>query len=165
MNLIKYNGSLYPELQSTGNASKFAIPFAQQIISGFVYDVGYGCEEWKFPNSVGVDEIDNNGFHAMNLPPAIADAIYSSHFLEHYKGRFQDVIEYWITKIKDGGHIFLYLPNCEYQKYWAWGNKKHIHYLTPKIMKEFCENSNLFTNFIVTDGYDLNGSFYCVIEK
>lgn len=108
-------------------------------------------------------ELDSR-YHAMKLPDGEYDYILSSHMLEHYVGRFQDAIEYWLTKVKESGIVFLYLPNCDYQKYWAWGNKKHMHYLNPKIMKEFCETLNV-KKHIVTDGYDLNGSFYCIIEK
>ena len=158
-------GRKYPALQSTGNASRFCQSFAMEICKGeLVLDIGYNRDEWKFPGAIGIDIEDGNGFHAMNLPYDEIDAIHSSHFLEHYEGRFQEVIEYWLTKLKVGGVIFCYLPNCEHQKYWAWGNKKHIHYLSPKIMQEFCETLDV-SHYLVTEGYDLNSSFYCVITK
>lgn len=162
---ITYADQTYPAFQAAGFAAKFAFPFAKEVCKGNCgYDIGYCKEEWKFPNAIGVDLAANNEYHAMNLPEMKVDYIMSSHMLEHYVGRFQDVIEYWLTKIKKGGVIFLYLPNCEYQKYWAWGNKKHIHYLSPSIMREYCQTLDI-AKYFVTDGYDLNGSFYCVIEK
>lgn len=163
---IEYKGNKYPAAQTTGWASRYCKEFAIDMCKGdVVFDVGFSKKEWQFPNSIGIDISDESEYHAMNLPPIQADAIHSSHFLEHYIGRFQDVIEYWLTKLKVGGVIFLYLPNCEHQKYWAFGNKKHIHYLCPKIMQEYCEQLDGIDNFIVTEGYDLNSSFYCVIQK
>jgi hypothetical protein len=166
MEIIEFKDRIYPAFQANGNAARFCRSFAEEICKGdVIYDIGYGCDEWKFPGAIGIDAKDENGLHAMNLPEQIADAIHSSHFLEHYNGRFQDVIEYWLTKIKKGGVIFLYLPNCSHQKYWAWGNKKHVHYLTPGLMMEYCRTLENVSKFFVTDGYDLNSSFYCVIEK
>ena len=163
---IEYKDKKYLSLQSKGWASRYCREFAMDICKGdVVLDIGYSREDWKFPNAIGIDLADNNEYHAMNLPPLQIDAIHSSHFLEHYIGRFQDVIEYWLTRLKSKGIIFLYLPNCSYQKYWAWGNKKHVHYLTPELMNEYCEQLEGIDNFIVTEGYDLNGSFYCIIQK
>jgi len=162
--LIKWKNKTYPSLQASGNASRFAIPFAQEFCKGIVYDVGFSKNEWKFPGSKGIDIEDDTVFHAMNLPYGRVDAIFSSHFLEHYLGRFQDVIEYWLSLLEVDGIIFLYLPNCERQLYWAHGNKKHIHYLTPKIMREYCKMLDVDW-FFVTPGCDLNSSFYVVIRK
>ena len=170
MEIIEYMGQSYPALQATGHASRFCQAFALEILrpdKNDVLDIGYGKEIWKLPGASGIDIADGlTDLHAMSLPytDGTVDGIFSSHFLEHYLGRFQEVIEYWLTKLKVGGHIFIYLPNCEHQKYWAWGNKKHIHYLSPKIMQEFCETLDV-SHYLVTEGYDLNSSFYCVITK
>lgn len=161
---IEYKGNLYPILQTNGNAARFAKTFAKEFCKGIGVDVGCNRSEWALvEDAYLIDPAICSEYDAMNLPPLSLDYVASSHMLEHYVGRFQDVIEYWLTKLKKGGVIFLYLPNCEYQKYWAWGNKKHIHRLTPALMREYCEHMG-YTH-IVTDGYDLNGSFYCVIEK
>ena len=114
-----------------------------------------------------IDLAFDDGYHAMNLPDVTYDAIFSSHFLEHYVGRFQEVIEYWLTKIHSGGVIFLYLPDMSQQQYWAWGNTKHIHHLTPSMMIDFCIDlivKELISDFTVSET-DLNCSFYCIIEK
>lgn len=158
---IYFGGERYPDIQARGNAAKFAAPAAMELISPegkTGYDIG--CGPWKFyPDAIGIDiETD-----VAALPPERVDYIFSSHFLEHYPGRWQSLLDYWLAKVlKPGGILFLYLPNCDYQKYWAYGNKKHIHYLNPAILRGYCEN--LGKAFFVTEGYDLNGSFYCVIE-
>lgn len=168
--IIEFNEVDYPALQGRGHASKFAFPFAKEILKDKTvgFDVGYFKPEWQYPGSIGIEPSINPEFDAMNLPPIKVDYFVSSHMLEHYVGRFQSVIEYWLTKLNDNGVIFLYLPNCDYQKYWAWGNLKHIHYLSPSIMKDYCSHllhNKLIKKHTVTEGYDLNGSFYCIIEK
>lgn len=162
---IRYNHREYPALQTKGNAAQYARPFAQELCSkGEGFDIGCNRAEWALlPNAILVDPEINPEYHAMNLPNIKVDWIVSSHMLEHYVGRWQDVVEYWLTKIRPGGILFMYLPNCAYQQYWAWGNKKHVHYLSPSLLREYCEHHGF--RHIVTDGYDLNGSFYCVIEK
>jgi len=166
---ITFNGKFYPALQSDGNAMQFAIPTFKKLIpeDWRGYDIGCNRPEWAYPGAEIIDPEINN-YHAMRLPVKMVDFIVSSHMLEHFVGRFQDVIEFWLTKIAPGGLICLYLPNFDYQKYWAWGNKKHVHYLSPGIMNEYCEYLHMLglcTGFFVSEGYDMNGSFYCIIEK
>lgn len=162
---VTFRDQVYPALQSKGFASKFAFPFAYQILKGVGFDIGYSRKEWMLPGSIGIEPSINPEFDDMHLPSINVDYIFSSHCLEHVPGRFQDTIEYWLTKVKKGGVILLYLPNCDYQKYWAWGNNKHTHYLSPQIMKDYLIHLDGIESFIVTDGYDLNGSFYVVINK
>ena len=165
LNTIEYRGNFYPALQTNGNAARFAKAFAAEFCSeGTGCDIGCNRAQWALvEGALLIDPEICSEYHAMNLPAMIFDWICSSHMLEHYVGRWQDVVTYWLSKIHKGGVLFMYLPNCEYQQYWAWGNKKHVHYLTPKLLREFCQHEGF--KHIVTDGYDLNGSFYVVIEK
>lgn len=177
METIKFNGKDYHKLQTEGFASQYCFPFALKMCTGSGLDIGYSKPEWKFPGAVGIDDnkiCDANGietdsiYNAMNLPEGQYDYLISSHMLEHYNGRFQELIEYWLTKVKKSGLIFLYLPNCFEQDYWAWGNKKHIHVLNPELMKKYCQylvDNKIIQRFTVTDGFDLNSSFYCIIEN
>ena len=167
---IEFKGQYAPKLQSLGNAMQYAIPFFKQIIGDFknVADVGVNKKEWGYPGADHIDLSFDDPYDAMNLPDMIYDAIVSSHFLEHYVGRFQEVIEYWLTRIRKGGLICLYLPNCDNSKYWAFENKKHIHYVNPHIMNGYCEYLNecdLISQAFVTEGSDLNASFYVIFEK
>lgn len=163
---IEFKGVDYPMWQASGNAARFAIPFAIEVCKGGVgYDVGCNRPSWALPGAIPIDPSIDSAYDAMHLPDVIVDYFFSSHMLEHYVGRFQDVIEYWLTRLKKGGVIMLYLPNCDYQKYWAWGNTKHIHYLNPTIMRDYLNHLDGIEKFFVTSGYDLNGSFYCVIQK
>lgn len=151
-----------PKFQSEGNASQFAIPFGIKFCKGKGYDIGYSKKEWKFPNSIGIDISDtNDDYHANNLPEEKVDFIYSSHCLEHVPN-WVETIDYWVSKIKKSGILFLYLPDFS-QKYWRpWNNKKHNHCFTPEIFRGYCEFKN-FENYFIS-GIDLNNSFYVVIE-
>jgi predicted SAM-dependent methyltransferase len=165
---IRFKDKQYLKLQSEGFASQYAFPFAKKIIGDrdVIYDIGFGKDFWKYPNSIGVDLTAEDGFDAMNLPPMQADCIFSSHLLEHLPN-YVDALKYWHSKLKKHGILFLYLPHCGFQEYWMpWSNRKHIHLLTPWLMQQyFHHNADLWTKVFVTDGYDLNGSFYCVAEK
>ena len=169
---IEFKGEYYPALQAKGFAAQYAFPFASKICTppGSIYtgyDIGCNREEWKFPGSIAIDPaIEGCGFDAYNLPPMQVDYIFSSHCLEHLPN-YVSAIEYWSTVIRSGGVLFLYLPNCEYQEYWRpWNNKKHIHLLSPNLIRAYFEsNLETWTNVCVTDGYDLNGSFYAIAQK
>jgi len=51
--------------------------------------------------------------------------MYSSHCLEHVDN-WTNILEYWISKLKTNGILFLYLPDFS-QKYWRpWNNKNTI---------------------------------------
>lgn len=155
--IIEHNNKKYPKFQSEGNAAQFIIPFAKKVCIGTGYDIGYCKEEWKLSNAIGIDINDrSNDFCANNLPNNKVDYIFSSHCLEHVDN-WVETLEYWISKIKNNGVLFLYLPNFS-QSYWRpWYNKKHKHCLTPEIIKTFLidkECKNIFCS-----GIDLNDSF------
>lgn len=165
---VDFKGTCYPKLQSEGNAAQFAIPFAKKILQycQTVYDVGCNREEWKYPNSIAIDP-EISRFDAMNFPPSKnkPDAIFSSHMLEHYKGSWVEVLEYWHKNLCENGILFLYLPHFD-QKYWrSWNNRKHVHNFTPEILRAYFTESCLWKDFFVTEGWDLNHSFYAVAVK
>ncbi len=176
MDLIEYKGRQYPELQSKGFASQYCFAIAEKFCKGDGLDIGYCKPEWKYPGASGVDEgkflADSDAeikvidYNALNLPTGLFDYIFSSHCLEHLPN-YVDALDYWNIKLKKGGILFLYLPNMDYQQYWQpENNRKHLHYISPLVMKSYFNNRlNMWKNTIVTEGYDLNGSFYVVSEK
>ena len=162
MELLNFSNEIYPKFQAEGNASQFAIPYAKHFCNGSGYDIGFCKEEWKFPNARGIDFTLNDGFHANLLPDGMVDFIYSSHCLEHVDNQ-TDTLEYWISKIKQDGILFLYLPDFS-QKYWRpWNNKKHKHCFTLEIINVFLIDHNM-TN-IFKSSVDLNNSFIIVCQK
>lgn len=162
MNTIVFKGNEYPHFQTIGNASQFAIPYANHYCKGVGYDIGFCKEEWKYPGAIGIDISLNNGFHADNLPNDAVDYIYSSHCLEHVD-HWVNTLTLWISKLKAGGILFLYLPDFS-QVYWRpWHNKKHNHCFTPDIIKSFLSDNGM--SRIYCSGIDLNNSFMVVCEK
>jgi SAM-dependent methyltransferase len=170
INTITHNGKRYPAFQSTGNAARWIQPFALELCRGDGIDVGCNRKEWALESACwAIDPEITPEYSAMNLPNAPFtslgwDFIFSSHMLEHYQGSWVDVLEYWHSKLKQGGVLFLYLPGPG-QSYWkSWSNRKHVHNFTPEIFREYMDSCELWCKWFVT-GEDLNNSFCVVAEK
>ena len=72
-------------------------------------------------------------------------------------------MDYWYDTIKDGGVLFLYLPDYS-QEYWRpWNNRKHFNILTPKIVEDYMLDKG-YKNIFVS-GIDLNNSFIIFGQK
>ena len=160
---INYKGSIYPKFQSEGNAAQFAIPYAKHVCNGKGVDVGCNRLEWIYPGAIPVDPVIN-GFDALNFPEHAdeLDYIFSSHCLEHVND-WVSVLDYWKTKLKKGGTLFLYLPDYS-QVYWRpWNNRKHVNMFNPTIIKDYLvdrEFINIFTSEV-----DLNNAFMVMAQK
>lgn len=163
MKVIDHDGKIYPSYQADGNAARFAMPFAKETLSGEGLDIGCNRPEWAFPGAKMIDlEIDDE-WSAYHLPEKEYDYIFSSHCLEHLTD-WVGALDYWCTRLKKHGIIFLYLPSYS-QTYWRpWNNRKHINILTPKFIHDYFK-AREFNNILVTDGFDLNNSFYGVAQK
>lgn len=156
---ISHNNTKYPAFQSTGNASRFAIPYALEFCKGAGYDIGYNREEWKLPGAIGIDKGEYNAF---NLPEGEVDYIFSSHCLEHLPD-WVAALDHWGARLRTGGVLFLYLPDYS-QTYWRpWHNRKHLNILSPEYLKDYLTDRG-YTN-IFSSGIDLNNSFFVVAEK
>jgi predicted SAM-dependent methyltransferase len=159
---INFKGKTYPKFQSEGHASQFAIPFAKHVCKGTGVDIGCMKQEWSFPNSIPVDLSFDNGFHALNLPQDELDYIFSSHCLEHILD-WVTVMDYWYENLKEGGVLFLYLPDYS-QEYWKpWNNRKHFNIFTPEILYDYMKDKG-YKN-IFKSGIDLNNAFMIFGEK
>ena len=162
IDIIEFKGKLYPRFQSIGHASQFAIPFAKHVCKGIGVDIGCMKEEWAFPRSIPVDLSFDNGFHALNLPQDELDYIFSSHCLEHILD-WVTVMDYWYENLKNGGVLFLYLPDYS-QEYWKpWNNRKHFNIFTPEIVYDYMKDKG-YKN-IFKSGIDLNNAFMIFGEK
>lgn len=161
MNLINFKNKTYPKFQSEGYASQFAIPFAQYFCKGKGVDVGCNREEWAFPGAIPIDPIINE-YHALDFPYENLDYIFSSHCLEHLYD-WVNVLDYWTTKLKIGGVLFLYLPDYS-QEYWRpWNNRKHLNIFNTQIISDYMKDNNYKNIFY--SGVDLNNAFMIVGEK
>ncbi len=169
---IEYKGSIYPKLQAEGFAAQYAFPFAQKFCNGIGFDIGCMKEEWCYPGAIAIDP-ELNEWDAMTLPSLqhdnknlSLDYIFSSHCLEHLND-WVAALDYWATRLKSGGVLFLYLPNMDGQRYWRpQNNRKHKHYLNPHIIHSYFEDrKELWKISVITVGMDLNASFYAIAEK
>lgn len=161
MELINHSGNNYPKFQAVGYAAQFAIPYALQFCKGVGVDIGCAKEEWKYPDSIPIDPVFTE-FDSLNFPYENLDYIFSSHCLEHLCD-WVTHLDYWTTKLKKEGILFLYLPAYS-QTYWRpWNNRKHVNVLTPEIIVDYL-SSRGYTN-IFSSGEDLNNSFMIVAEK
>lgn len=164
IDLIEWKGAEYPKLQSEGFAMQYSIPFANKILKGRIADIGCNRAEWAYPGAEPVDPVIDERYNAYRLPAGLFDGIISSHCYEHLE-RPIEALFHWYEKLNEGGVLFLYLPNMQFQKYWLpTSNRKHIHFINPEILR-LTLNDMKWSKVIVTEGYDLNGSFYAIAEK
>ena len=65
---VTHDGKVYPEFQTNGNAARFAMPFAKELLQGNGLDIGCNRKDWAFPDAKMIDlEIDDE-WDAFNLP-------------------------------------------------------------------------------------------------
>lgn len=160
--IIEFGGEKYPEFQAQGYAAKFAFPYAKILCEGEGFDIGCCKEEWVFPDATPIDLDFDDEYDAYNLPEGEKDYIFSSHCLEHLED-WVGALNYWTTKLKPGGTLFLYLPHKD-QKYWRpWNNRKHYHMFQPSDIVSYLEDKD-FTNIIHSER-DLNHSFIVAATK
>lgn len=158
---IQHLENNYPAFQSQGNAAQFAIPFAKHVCIGYGVDIGCNRQEWKFPGAIAVDPAINE-YDALNFPGENLDYIFSSHCLEHLTD-WVNVLDYWTSKLKSGGVLFLYLPDYS-QSYWRpWHNRKHVNIFTADIISDYMHDNGYHKIF--KSGVDLNNAFMVMGER
>jgi len=159
---VEFNNKEYPSFQANGNGSQFAIPYALHVCKGEGFDIGCMKKEWSFPGSIPIDLSFDDEYDAMNLPGKEVDYIFSSHCLEHIDD-WVDAMDYWYDTIKEGGTLFLYLPDYS-QEYWRpWNNKKHRNMFSAQIIEDYMLHKGYKKVF--KTGVDLNNSFMIMGEK
>lgn len=165
LNFIQHNGNKYPDWQGRGNAARWIMPLAQYIIDTermVGYDIGYSKEAWMLPGAIGIEPTIDPNWDAMKLPAGEVDYIFSSHCLEHVQRNWYDCIDYWLSKIRIGGILFLYLPHSS-QTYWhPSSNRKHIHSFNGSEIETYL---NDLGHKVYVSGCDWNHSFVVVCEK
>ncbi len=163
MDVVEFNNKQYPAFQTNGNAARFIMPFAKEVLRGRGLDIGCGKTKWSFPGSIAIDKSFKDDYDAMNLPEGQFDYIFSSHCLEHLPDWVR-VLDYWSTKLKPlNGVLFLYLPDYS-QEYWRpWNNTKHVNILTPQFLKDYLKHNEWNLQFV--SGIDLYNSFAVCATK
>lgn len=159
---IEFEGQVYPNFQLGGGASRFCRPYALEVCKGVGYDIGFGKEKWQFPGSIGIDSSLDNGYDAHNLPDGKVDYIHSSHCGEHILD-WVPAFDYWKTKLKVGGVLFLYLPDYSQLYHRPWVNLKHKNIFSPEIVKDYLLHRGYKNVFV--SGIDLYNAFMAMGEK
>ena len=104
-----YKGELYPAYLHEGNAAAFIRDKALTYCRGVGIDVG--ANEWPFPGAQAIDDTpEENALKLDRFEEASLDFVFSSHCLEHI-AEWQTALQLWMSKLKTGGVLFLYLPH------------------------------------------------------
>lgn len=116
----EYRERFYPDYLTVGGACHAIFKQALKYCSGHGVDVGAGL--WPLPNAIPVDVWRGPGVAKTisEFSQASLDFVFSSHCLEHNEN-WEVLLQEWISKVKRGGIIFLYLPHPDCG-IWAMGS-------------------------------------------
>lgn len=161
----KYKGTLYPEYLNKGNALSFIIEKARKYCNGNGIDIGSG--KFPFPGSIPIENNENqNAYKLDTIQDCSMDYVISSHCLEHLKD-WQDALKLWISKLKIGGILFLYLPH-ESMKLWhplsPWVFTNHKWIPNYRVINKFLEN-NTMEIIDYNPEKDIYWSFHIIAKK
>lgn len=159
-------GEFYPDYLTVGG-NTFAIRRTAAVFChGNGLDIGAGY--WPLPGSTPIDPNRGPGMQCSleDVPPGSQDYVFSSHTLEHIED-WQGELDTWLSKVKPGGVLFLYLPHPEC-KLWHKDNpamaELHKWVPEPEIIGEFLLSSGLSVGSR-DDGPDHFYSFYVCAQK
>jgi len=159
---VNFNGVNYPEFETEGFSAQFIFPLANKICQGIGYDIGCARLDWALPDAIPIDLVFDDEWNAFCLPETLVDYIFSSHCLEHLDD-WVGALEYWTSKLKQGGNILLYLPHYD-QEYWRpWNNRKHKHVLEVASITDALKRFGIHK--IHSSERDINHSFVVIGEK
>lgn len=161
----EYEGVLYPDLLTHGNAASYILETAQRFCVGQGIDIG--ANRWPFPGATPIDDgIGENAYRLERVHEGSLDYVFSSHCLEHL-ARWQGALRTWIGKLKPGGVLFLYLPHesCALWRPGApWVGGAHKWSPTWQVLKPFLENCGM--EVVEYDpSCDTYWSFYLVAKR
>lgn len=136
------------------------------LVGKTVLDLGCGASK-VIPWAVGVDDWSEH-----TNPPAHGDilraridpedtslekllngkkfeVVFSSHALEHMRTPILETIHHWLSFVKPGGNLILYLPDERHYKYSsaapAARNPAHKHFLTQDVFTWYLEQISYVT--------------------
>jgi len=126
-----------------------------QLKDKLVLDLGCGHHP-IFPWAQGVDDTSESkilvpNIHRLSISPDKQDlnvfknfdVVFSSHAIEHMKTPILDTLRYWLTCVKQGGLLVLYLPDERRYRFNPADRKErnpgHHHYLTPEIFNWYLQ--------------------------
>lgn len=164
-NYYVYRGEWYPDYLANHAAASFIINKAQSFCRGAGLDIGAG--RCPFPGAVPVeDEKDQNAFCLNRMADGSLDYVFSSHCLEHLQD-WPAALCLWISKLRPGGVLFLYLPH-ESMALWRpgglWAGGDHKWSPTVEILIPWLREAGLEI-IEYEKGRDDYWSFYIAARK
>lgn len=156
-----YKGEFYPDYLTVGGASLAIARTALEYCTGHGIDVGAGF--WPLHGAIAVDAYRGPGLHQIvaDFAGSSLDFVFSSHCLEHIR-KWQEALREWVSKIKPGGIIFLYLPHPDCG-IWRPGSPMvgdgHVWAPAPEVIKRALADLSCQT-VAYDDGPDMMHSFY-----
>jgi SAM-dependent methyltransferase len=158
----RYRGKIYPDRLNGGNAEASIRETALRFCRGRGIDVG--ASEWPFPGAVAIQQ--ERGLQLDDVPEGSLDFVFSSHCLEHIEP-WQSALTVWISKLKPGGVLFLYLPH-EDMELWhpgaPWAGPSHKWIPTWQAIVPFLESQGM-TVTEVERGRDALWSFHIAARR
>jgi SAM-dependent methyltransferase len=161
----EWDGKFYPDHLTVGGASFGAFRAAARWCRGEGLDIGAGG--WPFPGSKPIDPGWYPG--GLTLDEVAADSqdyVFTSHTLEHIKD-WRGAIEAFLSKVKPGGVLFIYLPHPECGL-WRMENpfmmRHHFWVPEPAVVKEALGSLGLEV-LEYDDGPDVMMSFFICVRK
>lgn len=135
---------------------------ALKYCEGLGLDIG--ANKWPLPGALSVDNGIENAYN-LNVEDESLDYIFSSHCFEHlsYPNKALDL---WVSKIKPGGIIFLYLPHPD-MVMWRINElhgQKHKWMPTPLIVRGMFKDRNMKI-VEIRNRRDVFYSFYVIGRK
>lgn len=162
---FKYKGTLYPVHLANKSAAPFIFDKARCWCQGRGIDIGGGKS--PFPGAELIENAaDQNAYCLDRYADQSLDYVFSSHCLEHLD-RWQQALKLWISKIKPGGILFLYLPHQSmalWQPRGLWVGTEHKWSPSAEILLPFLRAAGL--NIIdYQPNKDAYWSFHIVARK
>ncbi|MEW6558181.1 MAG: methyltransferase domain-containing protein [Elusimicrobiota bacterium] len=161
----KYHGKLYPDYLNNGNAVSFIKEKALTYCIGKGIDIG--ADRWPLPGAVSIqNEVHQNANKLDRFENDSLDYVFSSHCLEHVDD-WKGALVLWISKLKVGGILFLYLPHKS-NKLWRpggpWVGMGHKWSPTYQRIIKFISSKGMEI-VEYNNGRDMYWSFHVVARK
>lgn len=133
-------------------------------VKSFINADGYYHQDHHMRHIIGIEPAIDNRYNASTFPDGIEelDFIISSHVGEHLDKPFE-TFDFWTSKLKVGGVMFMYLPHPNSEYWQPYNNMKHLWQPTEILMKKYFIDRKYKNIFI--SGCDAYNGFLCFAEK
>ncbi len=97
------------------------------------------------------------------------DVVFSSHAIEHMDSPILRTLHHWLSSVKQGGRLILYLPDERRyvfsQQDRTKRNPGHHHYLTPETFRWYIDQLPVVVELFEEDPYIYDRSSFVVVAR